>query len=60
MGIDMGYVYECKAIQPACSFRSQSVGSREDAKHLGIIHLKNDHRINVDRDWERMVEKAIR
>jgi predicted small metal-binding protein len=59
-GADMVWIFECRAIQPSCSFRSQSVGSREDAKRLGIIHLKNDHRINVDRDWERMVEKGIR
>jgi hypothetical protein len=59
-GLGMPWVYECRTIQPSCSFRSESVGSRDDAKRLGIIHLKNVHRINVDRDWERMVEKAIR
>jgi hypothetical protein len=56
----MGWQYECKKIQSGCSYRSESVNSREDAKKLGLIHLKNVHRINPDGNWERLVESAIR
>lgn len=59
-GITMGWVYECRKVQTNCSYRSESVGSREDAKKLGIIHLKNVHRIAPDQNWERLVEGAIR
>jgi hypothetical protein len=56
----MGWIYECRKVQTNCSYRSDSVGSREDAKKLGLIHLKNTHRISPDRNWEKLVESAIR
>jgi len=59
-GLGMGWIYECRKVQTNCSYRSDSVGSREDAKKLGLIHLKNTHRISPDRNWEKLVESAIR
>ena len=55
----MGYVYECRKVQSGCSWTSESVNSREEAKQLGVIHLSNKHGLS-GRDWDRLVENAIR
>ena len=56
----MGWVFDCSKVQSTCRWRSESVGSRADAKQLGLIHLKNVHRISVDRNWEKLAESAVR
>jgi hypothetical protein len=56
----MGWAYECGEVLSGCHWRSESVGFRERAKRLDLIHLKNEQRISLGQNWERLVGGAIR
>lgn len=55
----MSWTYECRKVQSGCSY-TVSVSSRDEAKKLGLMHLKDAHRLNPDSNWQRVVESAIR